>query len=76
MCYEVVNIGRGLSRIVVKSQAARKRFEDQPGIIVADERVIFPEELARGMLEALRKRRRPTGSRPVRRREEQMEFIL
>ena len=71
MGYRAVDIGRGLCRIIVRSRAVRKRFEDQPGIIVRDERVIFPAELANGMLKALRKRRRSAGPR-----DEQMEFTL
>ena len=42
---KIVNIGKGLCRIIVRSQAKREMLSKIPEIIIDDKRVIFPEWL-------------------------------
>ena len=45
----VISIGKGMCRIIVRSKAKRERLARVPGIVIEGSRVIFPERLTAGI---------------------------
>jgi hypothetical protein len=71
MIYKPVNIGCGQWRIVVRSKAVRSRFEDQAGVEVRGDRIIFATNLMSAVLGALKEK-----PKRARKRAEQMGLGL
>jgi hypothetical protein len=57
-----VSIGKGLERVIVHSEAKRKKLASMPEIRVYDRRVIYPEWMAgmvKNVIDGKRRKRRP-----------------
>lgn len=55
---EIVDIGKGKSRITVRSKSRRDRLKLIDGVIVRGDRVYFPSWMARAIRDIVTRRRR------------------
>jgi hypothetical protein len=62
---KVVNIGKGLCRIIVRSETKREMLAKIQDVIVDDKRVIFPEWLINNIKMILEPKKRKKKEEPV-----------